>query len=233
MTAIDMSRDLGRSSLADHVTRALTATITSGALAPGDKLPTGQKLAAQYGVSLTVIREAISSLRAEGLIESRQGSGVFVAQASARQPFRIPATTDKRSEAARRIFELRMGVEMTAAGLAAVRRTKKQLRTLTLAHEEMVAAHGRGEPAVDQDLAFHRAIAEATGNELFTGFIGFLGHHIRDGILTSRGVSQDWEAEKVLAEHAEILAAIAAGDADRARAAMGRHMDNCLERCEY
>lgn len=229
MTAIDMAR----SSLADHVTRALTETITSGALAPGDKLPTGQQLAAQYGVSLTVIREAISSLRAEGLIESRQGSGVFVAQAGVRQPFRIPTSPHRKSEAARRIFELRVGVEVTAAGLAAARRNKKQLRGLAAAHEAMTQAMVRGEPAVDQDLSFHRAIAEATGNELFTSFISFLGHHIRESILTSRGVGQNREAEQVVAEHEAILDAIAAADAERASEAMRRHMDNCLLRCEY
>jgi GntR family transcriptional regulator, transcriptional repressor for pyruvate dehydrogenase complex len=227
MTAIDMAR----SSLADHVARALTATITSGTLSPGDKLPTGQQLAGQYGVSLTVIREAISSLRAEGLIESRQGSGVFVAQASSRQPFRIPAGAYKKAEAAQRIFELRVGVEVTAAGLAAARRTQKQLRRLKNAHAAMVKAADLGEPAVDQDLTFHRAVAEATGNDLFSSFLGFLGHHIRDSILTSRG--QDSEVEQVIVEHADILDAIAAGSIDRARAAMQRHMDNCLLRCEY
>ncbi len=228
MTAIEAAR----SSLTDHVTRELTATITSGALAPGDKLPTGQRLAAQYGVSLTVIREAISSLRAEGLIESRQGAGVFVARASARQPFRIPTGAHSRAESARRIFELRMGVEATAAALAAARRTKKQLRTLTLAHHAMIAAVARHEPAVDEDFAFHRAIAEATGNDLFTSFITFLGHHIRESISTSRGAGSGGEPEKVIGEHAAILQAIERGDADRAGAAMKRHMDTCLRRCE-
>jgi GntR family transcriptional regulator, transcriptional repressor for pyruvate dehydrogenase complex len=227
MTVIDMAR----SSLADHVARALTATIKSGTLAPGDKLPTGQKLAEQYGVSLTVIREAISSLRADGLIESRQGAGVFVAQASSRQPFRIPAGAHKKAESAQRIFELRVGVEVTAAGLAAARRTQKQLRDLKNAHAAMVKATGHGEPAVDQDLAFHRAIAEATGNELFSSFLGFLGYHIRDSILTSRG--QASEVAQVIAEHADILDAIAASSSERARVAMQRHMDNCLLRCEY
>jgi GntR family transcriptional repressor for pyruvate dehydrogenase complex len=229
MTEIDMAR----SSLADHVARALTATISSGTLAPGDKLPTGQQLAEQYGVSLTVIREAISSLRADGLIESRQGSGVYVAPAGTRQPFRIPTGNHRKAEAARQIFELRFGVEITAAGLAAERRTKKQLRDLTNAHAAMVKTTARGEPAIDQDLAFHRAVADATGNELFTSFLGFLGHHIRDSILTSRGADQTLEVKQVLAEHAEILDAITAGDPDRARVAMQKHMDNCLLRCDY
>jgi GntR family transcriptional regulator, transcriptional repressor for pyruvate dehydrogenase complex len=229
MSAVDMAR----SSLADHVARALTATIAGGTLAPGDKLPTGQQLAEQYGVSLTVIREAISSLRADGLIESRQGSGVFVAQAGVRQPFRIATDPYKKAEAAQRIFELRVGVEVTAAGLAAERHTKKQLRALKSAHAAMMEATGRGEPAVDQDLAFHGAIAEATGNDLFSSFLGFLGHHIRDSIMTSRGADHNAEVKQVLVEHADILAAIEAGSVDRARAAMQRHMDNCLLRCEY
>lgn len=225
--------DIARASLTDHVAKSLATTITSGGLAPGDKLPTGQQLAEQYGVSLMVIREAISSLRADGLVDSRQGSGVFVAQACSRQPFRIPNTTSPKTEAVQRIFELRVGIEVTAAGLAASRRTAAQLRELRKAHAAMEKAIAHGQPAVDQDFAFHRAVSEATGNELFASFLGFLGFHIRGTILTSRGPGLDWDREHVLAEHAAVFDAIAARDAEGARQAMQRHMDNCLLRCDY
>ena len=106
-----------RPSLADRVVSAVARSITEGRLPPGTRLPSGQEMAEQYGVSLAVIREAVSSLRAEGLIETRQGAGAFVARSSVNQPFRIQPTPGSRIEAMRDIFELRRGVEVTAAGL--------------------------------------------------------------------------------------------------------------------
>jgi len=225
--------DLARSSLVDHVTRDLTESIGSRSFAPGDKLPTGQQLAEQYGVSLTVIREAISRLRADGLIESRQGSGVYVVGENSRKPFRIQMGLHENLGAAQRVFELRAGVEVTAAGLAAARRTKVQLRDLKNAHAAMVQAAARGEPAVDQDFAFHRSLAAATGNDLFTSFLSFLAYHIRDAIFISRGVEREWDSASVLAEHAEILDAVSARNVEQAREAMVRHMEKCLVRCDY
>jgi GntR family transcriptional repressor for pyruvate dehydrogenase complex len=226
-----MADTIARPSLADHVVSALTRSIAEGRLAPGARLPTGQQLAEQYGVSLTVIREAISSLRAEGLIETRQGAGAFVAAPSSNQPFRIQPALSTGPDAARKIFELRMGAEISAAGLAAQRATRGQLAGLRRAHQAMEAAIGAGGNGVEEDLHFHRSIAEATNNELFVKFVIFLGHHIRESIQISRPEGSHWEAKEVLAEHAAILKAIQEGDVVSAQNAASAHMNNCLGRC--
>ncbi|ONG51799.1 hypothetical protein BKE38_15650 [Pseudoroseomonas deserti] len=222
---------VAKPSLADHVVGALSRSIAEGRLAPGARLPTGQQLAEQYGVSLAVIREAISSLRAEGLVETRQGAGAFVAAPSSNQPFRIQPLLQAGPDAARKIFELRMGAEISAAGLAAARATRGQLAELKRAHQAMEAAVAAGGNGVEEDLDFHRGIAEAANNELFVKFVTFLGHHIRDSVLASRPEGSQWEAAEVLSEHAAILAAIRAGDVAAAQAAAAAHMGNCLARC--
>src|SRR5882672_6066924 len=100
----------------------LAAEITSGKLAPGARLPTEQEMMASFGVSRTVIREAVSALRSEGLVLTRQGVGAFVASDVKGRPFRIDPDGLKSLQEILRVMELRMGVEIFAAGLAAERR---------------------------------------------------------------------------------------------------------------
>ena len=219
-----------KSSLADSVTKSIVSQIVSGRYGPGDKLPTGNNLAKEYGVSLTVIREAISGLRAEGLIETRQGAGVFVAHSSTRQPFRIPESMSVEAEASNKIFELRMGVEVTAATLAAERRTEEQMAALTEAHAVMVHAVRTNDSAIREDLDFHRSIAAATGNELFVSFINFLANHIADSIKFSLRGTPDWWGDQLIAEHQRIHDAILARNTLAAHEAMTRHMQNCKTR---
>ncbi|EHM01342.1 FCD domain protein [Acetobacteraceae bacterium AT-5844] len=226
-----MAETIARPSLADHVVASLTRSISDGRMPPGARLPTGQQLAEQFGVSLAVIREAISSLKAEGLIETRQGAGAFVAAPSANRPFRIQPELASAPNAARMIFELRMGAEVSAAALAAARATRGQLAELRRAHREMEKAIAAGGNGVEEDLQFHRGIAEAANNPLFVAFVGFLGHHIRDSISLSRPTGTPWEAAEVLGEHEAILEAILRRDVEAAQQAAWNHMNNCLARC--
>src|SRR5471032_898883 len=105
----------------------LAAEITSGKLAPGARLLTEQEMMATFGVSRTVVREAVSALRSEGLVLTRQGVGAFVATDAQQRPFRIDPRGAKSVTEILRIMELRMGVEIEAAGLAAARRSAKHL----------------------------------------------------------------------------------------------------------
>ena len=222
---------IARSSLADRVVGLLRRSITGGCLTPGTRLPTGQQMAKQYGVSLMVIREAISSLRADGLIESRQGAGVFVAEPGSNQPFRIQPLLSPGPEAVRKIFELRMSVEVSAAGLAATRAKRSQIANLRRVHQRMSAEAASGSACIEEAMAFHRAIAEATNNELFVEFIIFLGYAIRESIRLTRSNDGQRKMPEVLAEHAAILDAICAGDAAKAQAAAMAHMINSVNRC--
>src|SRR5262249_3059096 len=205
----------------------LSAEITSGKLAPGARLPTEQEMMASFGVSRTVIREAVSALRSEGLVTTRQGVGAFVATEIPRRPFRIDPAGLKSLQEILRIMELRMGVEIFAAGLAAERRNTQQLRRIEAALARIDAAIGRGETAVSADFDFHRAIARATGNAYFEKFLDYLGHYIipRQTLRLKRRDSEDEAAylRKVQGEHHVIHQAIAASDPRAARLAMRAH----------
>jgi GntR family transcriptional repressor for pyruvate dehydrogenase complex len=212
----------------------LAAEITSGKLVPGARLPTEQEMMTSFGVSRTVIREAVSALRSEGLVLTRQGVGAFVATDVQRRPFRIDPDGLKSLREILRIMELRMSVEIFAAGLAAERRSPGQLQRITTALGRIDAAIARGEAAVAADFDFHRAIAKATGNPYFQNFLDYLGHYIipRQTLRIEQRDSGTQAAylRKVQSEHHAIHDAIAAGDAAASRAAMRAHLDNSLER---
>lgn len=182
-------------------------------------------------MGLAVIREALSSLRADVLIETRQGSGAWVAHPSADQPFRIATRTNLGPEKASSVFELRMGAEVTAAGLAAIRATPEQIARLREADQLMRSAVAEGGGGVDEDLEFHCLIAEATNNELFVKFIVCLSHHIKDSIECLRASARSRYISDVLIEHAAILEALSTNNRQAAENAASRHMLNCLSRC--
>jgi DNA-binding FadR family transcriptional regulator len=212
----------------------LSAEITSGKLEPGARLPTEQAMMESFGVSRTVIREAVSALRSEGLVTTRQGVGAFVSKDVQRRPFRIDPEELKSLQEILRIMELRMAVEIFAAGLAAERRSATQLRCIAAALSRIDAAIGRGETAVSADFDFHRAIAKATGNSYFEKFLDYLGHYIipRQTLRVKRRDSEDEAVylRKVQGEHHVIHQAIAEADPRAARLAMRAHLTNSIER---
>jgi GntR family transcriptional repressor for pyruvate dehydrogenase complex len=124
-----------------------------------------------------------------------------------------------------------MSVEVSAAGLAATRAKRSQIINLRRVHQRMSAEAASGSACIEEALAFHRAIAEATNNELFVEFIIFLGYSIRESIRLTRSNDGQQKMPEVLAEHAAILDAICAGDAAKAQAAAMAHMTNSVNRC--
>src|SRR5215813_11020166 len=221
-------RPLAAPSLAHALVERLSAEILSGQLAPGARLPTEQDLIATTGVSRTVVREAIAALRAEGLVLTRQGAGAFVAEGS-RRPFRIdPADLGSLAEVLA-VMELRTGIEVEAAGLAAERASAADLREIAAAHAAIGRAIERGESAIDQDFAFHRSIAEATGNAQFPRFLEYLGRFIipRQTVRISGGRAY---LDAFQHEHRVIHDAIRNHDSAGARAAMRQHLMKSRER---
>lgn len=218
----------GAPKLTDQVAEALQRHIAEAGLSPGDQLPTIVDMSSTYGVSPTVIREALARLRSEGLVETRQGSGAYVS--SAARPFRIaPGLIG--NALVLRVLELRLGVETEAAALAARRAGRTAMRRLTDAFEAFAQRIRAGEPATAEDLHFHRCIADAAGNPLFGEFLSFLQQYLNDSIGLSHQRSQRrGRMDAVLAEHARIRDAIAAGDAEAARAAMRDHLEAGMAR---
>ena len=217
-----------------EVVDRLAAQIGSGRLAPGARLPTEQEMMAALGVSRTVVREAVAALRAQGLVTTRQGLGAFVASDSQRRPFRIDPDGLESLEAVVDLMELRMAVEIETAGLAAERAAAKQLRAIGQALAAMDRAIARNESAIDEDYAFHRAIAEATGNAQFPRFLEYLGRFIiprqtvRMEPIRASGARAYLDAFQ--REHRLIHDAIREHDSTGARAAMRQHLMKSRER---
>jgi len=211
----------------------LAEQIKSGRLAPGARLPTEQELTRAARVSRTVVREAVAALRAEGLVVTRQGVGAFVTAEPQRAPFRIDPDKLKSIDDILNVMELRLGVEIESAGLAAERASRAQVRAIATALEAVERAAEQGKTAVDEDLGLHRAIASATGNPEFVRFLQFIGRHLIPRRTVS-GLTEQIGRRAYLAliqeEHRRIYDAIGAGDAKAARDAMRRHLTRSLER---
>ncbi len=228
------SRLLAPSRLSDRLASLLAAQIEGGELAPGDRLPTELTLAQQHGVSRTVVREAVNQLKSQRLVTSRQGSGVFVAAPEAHKPLAFDPMVLESLATVVQIVEVRRALEGEIAALAAERAdgaTVEQLRRSLEAIEAAVAAGGDG---VTEDVAFHLALADASGNPQFGRLLGFLDQYLREAIHVTRSNEARYQhfADAVRSEHRAIVDAIAAGDPTRARASATGHMVQAARRLE-
>ena len=220
-----------RRSLTGELVVRLTDDITSGKIPPGSRLPTEQEMIAATGVSRTVVREAVAALRADGLVVTRQGVGAFVPE-NARPPLRIAFDRLSPLRAVLEVMELRTGIEIEAAGLAADRASPAQIRKIVDCLDAVDVALRRGEDAIAQDFALHCSIADATGNPQFKRFLEHLGRFVipRQTIRGGPGIPKRVYSETFQQEHRDIVQAIRAGAVAQARAAMRRHLLNSRKR---
>ncbi|PPJ45713.1 FadR family transcriptional regulator [Rhizobium sp. KAs_5_22] len=224
-----MSVDFGHIRRNEHLPARIAAQIgrdiAEGRILPGEKLPTEHVLAKGFGVSRSVVREAIAQLRNEGLVETRQGVGAFVTEQRARQSIRIEQDDLHDRESFRELFQLRLPLEIEAAGLAAVHHDQSDLDKLDETLAAMTGADKWTDQGIVADLAFHRILAAATRNEYFTLFIGFIAERISLAINAARAAAVLEEiVEVTIAEHLAIREAVASRDPKRAREAMRRHL---------
>ena len=207
--------------------------IVEGRIAPGEKLPTEHLLAKTFGVSRSVVREAIAQLRNEGLVETRQGVGAFATEFERRQSLRIEQGDPGDRKVFQNLYQLRIPLEIEAAGLAAVHHTEEDLARLDEALEQMTGAEKWTEQGIVADLAFHRAVATATQNEYFPLFIGFISERISLAIQAARAKAVLEEiVEVTIAEHVRIRAAIISRDPAEARQAMRHHLTQAAARLD-
>lgn len=214
----------------EEVVERIAAEITEGHLAAGARLPTEQAMMTAMGVSRTVVREAISALRARGLVTTRQGAGAFVDADIGKQPYAIDPDGLGSLSSVIEILELRTAVEVEAAAIASERASAAQLKAIARAAATFTRAIENGDRAVREDFDFHFAIAIATQNSRFVGFLEFLGGLIipRQSIRTFEGNAdlQRRYLETVEREHRMIVDAITARSPRKARDAMRRHLLN-------
>jgi DNA-binding FadR family transcriptional regulator len=218
--------------LSDTVAQQLQKLIEKGSFAATGKLPTEAVLAQEFGVSRTVIREAISRLKNEGMVEPRQGSGVFIVERAGIRPLRIDYAQAIEPGAVVQILALRRAIEAEVASEAAQRRTDEQLAVIegTLARIDEAVRAGRN--GVEEDVAFHREIANATGNPYFLKTLTFLNQYLEAGTIVTRGneaLREDF-MRQVREEHAAIVEAIRLRDPAAARNAAQTHLINAARR---
>lgn len=219
--------------LSEQLAEALASGIREGQLQAGQRLPTEAALVERFGVSRTVVREALSRLKTLGLVESRQGSGAYVR----RQPDPVTAeplmlTPDGSVEAVLQMVEVRRALEAEAAALAAARITPATLAPIQEALQRLEAAVAAGGEGVEEDMAFHAAIARATCNPFLLATLAHLGQFLTGAMRVTRAneATQDRMQQEVRAEHVAIVRAIAKGDVVAARFAGAQHMVNAAQR---
>ncbi len=213
--------------LTGELTDRLSTEILAGKLEPGTRLPTEHELMQTYGVSRTVVREAIAALRSEGLVETRQGSGAFVSTDTRRRPFRIDPEGLKSVEQVLDVLDLRICIEVEAAGLAAGRRSKADAERIDAICDAFATAIETGDEAADLDFDFHAAIGAATRNPYFSSFLGFIGRIIiprRTIHFVGANAALAPSLKQIKREHEAIARAIRTGDVAAARRTMRKHL---------
>ncbi len=219
--------------LSEQVAQALSVQIHAHHWSAGEKLPTEAVLAAQFAVSRTVVREALSRLKSQGLVDSRQGSGVF-AKKPGHAPLQFEEKLSKSKTALIHMVELRRALEAEVAALAAQRRTAADLKRI---HQTMVAldrAVAAGGDGAAEDVNYHRALADAASNPFLITTLDYLRQFLYGATRVTRA-NEAHSAEfirQVQQEHDAITQAITQGSAELARLAATQHMNNAIVRIE-
>lgn len=222
--------------LPDEIARSISEAIATGQIKPGDRLPTEQALSAQFGVARTVVREAVSLLKYDGVIASKRGVGAFVTDPGARSAFRISAACFEKRQQLVQLLDLRTGVQAEASALAAVARSDSALEGIRRHLVGMADATDEGPDFAAQRLdaedAFYRAITEASGNDYYVEFIGMIERNVSENLRSvaiKNAMASEWGSE-VLEEHRAVFGALEAGDAERARLATRTHFERAAKR---
>jgi len=223
--------DLSQESLAARCEAALTETLLSGQVAPGDYLPPEQELCAQLGVGRSTLREAVGTMVAKGLLEKRHGVGIRVVERSSQAAGSMLALLLQRGQVtAAELLEARRLYEVQAARWAAERADDPGRHAISDALARMAAAGHDHEAFAEADLAFHFAVAKASGNRVLALMVEAIRAPLREAILAS--LQDAFQPQTTMAYHAGILDAIVAGDRRAAGEAMARHLDDTARKLQ-
>jgi DNA-binding FadR family transcriptional regulator len=219
-----------RTTLAEQVESHLRELIVSDALGAGAVLPSSIDLASEFGVSRSIVREAMKSLQAKGLIEIANGKRARV------RPITNSVLIDffhrfsqSHTEAVIELLELRRGIEVQSAYLAAQRRTEPQMAEMLACIARMEAAIGKPDDFLDADVQLHLAIAAASGNSMIFHLVDSVREVVRDTVregLIRHADLATWQANQ--AGHVRLVGFIAKQDADGAAASMADHFDDAI-----
>ncbi|MBI3453741.1 MAG: FadR family transcriptional regulator [Rhodospirillales bacterium] len=222
--------------LSDQVFQVLMEHISAKRFPPGGQLPTEQQLAVSFDVSRAVVREALACLKADGFVETRQGSGAFVTQKPGGKSFKLIEGGSAPALDRQHIFELRAAVEVEAAGFAALRRTEADLAAIRAGLTAMTDALRAGADGSEADDRFHQAIAAATHNPHIRRLLEFLNRQFSDTRrlswmeIETAGEPAAAKRRNAQREHERMFAAIVAGDKRAARREARQHLVRAMRR---
>jgi DNA-binding FadR family transcriptional regulator len=217
--------------LADRAYTEIVRIINDEGLVSGDRLPSEARLATLFGMSRTIVREALARLASDGITEARRGAGSYVKRRpSERLGSHMPMDA---LAATLGTYEVRFVLEAEAARLAAVRRSNDQLDAIEHALTALRTALLSNAPAHDEDWRLHRTIAEATGNAAFLPVFDHLEDAVMQILRAGVEISRSRPPEVIgamMEEHDAIVDAIRAQDADGAALAMRWHLSQGRKR---
>ncbi|KKW66839.1 hypothetical protein AAV94_13965 [Lampropedia cohaerens] len=225
-----------RETLTEKTTRVLAENIANGVYPLGSRLPSEQEMIETFGVSRTVVREAIANLRASGKVVTMPGVGIFVREQvePAIESFSIRPESLTAAKALLRVLELRIALESEAVALAAEHHNAAHIKDMRSAIQDMLHALDNEQEPFEADMRFHRTIAEATGNPEFVRLFSYIG-----GLLIPRAQLRSKRLEgKALAalrhrmehEHEHICYALERRDPEAARALLRLHLSSSRKR---
>jgi GntR family transcriptional regulator, transcriptional repressor for pyruvate dehydrogenase complex len=216
-----------RNKVYEEVAKQLESLILKK-LQPGDKLPSERELAEMLGVSRSSIRDAIRSLELVGLVEPRQGAGTIVRELSAETLVNPFANALKHREAlVTELLDFRKIIEPPLSARAATHASPDEISEMEEILQRQAEKMSEGDATIAEDSEFHYAIALASGNTVVLKVLDILMDLLRD--TRERSLQVAGRAEKSLAGHRRILAAIKRHDAEAAKAAMRRHIEDVEE----
>jgi GntR family transcriptional repressor for pyruvate dehydrogenase complex len=212
----------------EEVAEAIFEMIKTGQLKPGDKLDSVQQLAENFQVGRAAIREALSALRAMGLIEIKQGEGTYVREFDpAMLSFPISIAILMKKEDVAHLLEVRKLLEVGASGVAARKRTERDLRAMEHALIQMREAIGDEELGEKADFLFHMAIAAASQNPLLVSLMNNVSGMMMETMRETRRIwlfAKQATSEQLLEDHIRIFEAIKAQDDELAQERMKEHL---------
>jgi Transcriptional regulators len=210
------------------ITDDLRRMIEAGLIRPGEKLGAIDQLAAKYRVGRSTVREALSHLKALGLVESRQGGGTYVTKPGLEPHAMLEPLRHSNAELSQ-VLQVRKILEVGAAELAARHRTAGDVEKLGKLIAQMRDAVGSEEISLIYDANFHLAVARASGNAILAAMMEHMSLAMLRTMKDSRrlwlGSGERETAGKLFSEHMKLFEAIRDGDAKRAAATMAKHID--------
>jgi len=214
----------------EEVSEAILGMIKNGTLKPGDKLLPVHQLAEQFQVGRSAVREALSALRAMGLIEMKQGEGTYVKNFTASSlTSSLNSTLLMKQEDIVNLFEVRKVLEVGVVGAAALKRTEENIHNMKHWLDEMQKGIGDEQAGEKADFHFHMVIAEASHNNILLELMNHVSEMIAEAIGETRRIilyGEQTTAERLLEEHRKIYEAVLENDVEAAQQALQNHLTN-------